>query len=88
MGKLMVAASTKYVDWSSMWKILVIGIVAGAGLVAVYSLGLVALSASGYLRGDGDRPAHRNVLALAAAVVCALVVVAGVAYGIREIFNK
>ncbi len=45
------ADSTSYVDWPSMWKILGISIAAGAGLVTVYSVGLLALSASGYLRG-------------------------------------
>jgi hypothetical protein len=47
------ADSTSYVDWPSMGKILLISIAAGAGLVTVYSVGLLALSASGYLRGTG-----------------------------------
>jgi hypothetical protein len=86
---LLVAASSGYVDWGAMWKILVIGLVAGAGLAAVYSIGLVALSASGYLSKVADgAPARRNVLALVAAAVCLLIVVAGVVYGVHEIFVK
>ncbi len=79
-----------YVEWASMWKILVISIAAGAGLVTVYSIGLLALSASGYLRrGDTEQAApRRNVVALVAAATCLLVVAAGAAYGIRVIFTK
>jgi hypothetical protein len=84
-----IAASTSYVDWSSMWKILVIGLGAGAGLAVVYSLGLVALSASGYLPSGttGTKP-QRNAFALAGAIVCLLVVLAAAAYGISVIFTK
>ena len=84
-----IAASTSYVDWSSMWKILVIGLGAGAGLAVVYSLGLVALSASGYLPSGttGTKP-PRNAFALAGAIVCLLVVLAAAAYGISVIFTK
>lgn len=77
--------SSSYVNWGSLGKILIIGIIAGAGLVSVYSLGLVALSASGYLRKDAE---HRSVIALIAAVLCVAVVIAGVVFGIVQIFSK
>ncbi len=82
------AASTQYVDWGSMWKILLISIGAGAGLVTVYSIGLLALSASGYFRPTGEQVAQRNVVALVGAVVCLVIVAAGAVYGIHIIFNK
>ncbi len=89
----MTLASGSYVDWGSMGKILVISIIAGAGLVTVYSVGLLTLSKSGYVRtiDDGSSPggpAQRNVAALLAAVICGLIVAAGVVYGIHEIFDK
>ena len=59
-----IAASTSYVDWSSMWKILVIGLGAGAGLAVVYSLGLVALSASGYLPSGTTGTKARSAMCL------------------------
>jgi ABC-type nickel/cobalt efflux system permease component RcnA len=84
-----VLADSTYVDWSSMGKILLISIAAGAGLVSVYSLGLLALSASGYVRREDDASQpQRNVLALVAAVICLCVVVAAAIYGIRVIFEK
>jgi hypothetical protein len=81
--------ATTYVDWPSMWKILIISVIAGAGLVTVYSLGLRALSASGYLRGDDDSAqSGRSIVALIVAALCLLVVVAAAAYGIHVIFAK
>jgi hypothetical protein len=82
-----IAAS--YVDWSSMWKILVIGLGAGAGLTLVYSLGLVALSASGYMHSGatGTKP-QRNLLAFVGALFCLVIVLAAAGYGISVIFSK
>jgi hypothetical protein len=82
------ASSTQYVDWASMWKILVISIGAGAGLVVVYSVGLLAWSASGYFRPGDDQVAQRNMAALAGAILCLAIVAAGAVYGIHVIFNK
>jgi hypothetical protein len=85
----MTVLATTYVDWASMWKILVISVLAGAGLVTVYSLGLRALSASGYLRGSDEQPqGRRNALALVGAAGCLLIVVASAIYGIHVIFTK
>ncbi len=84
-----VLADSSYVDWPSLWKILLISIGAGAGLVTVYSVGLLALSVSGYLRrGDEPAPHRRNVLALAAAVICLAIVAAAAAYGIHVMLAK
>jgi hypothetical protein len=87
-----VAAS--YVDWTSMWKILLISIGAGAGLVTIYSIGLVALSVSGYVRskdeqaaGEQAAPRH-NVAALIGAILCLVLVAALAVYGIHVIFKK
>jgi hypothetical protein len=85
----LIAASTSYVDWSSMWKILVIGLGAGAGLTLVYSLGLVALSASGYMHtGTSGTKPQRNIVALVGALFCLEIVLAAAGYGISVIFTK
>jgi hypothetical protein len=84
---MLLAASTSYVDWSAMWQILVIGLLAGAGLVAVYSFGLVFVAAAGGLRST-SAPSARRVLSLVAAAVCFLAVVGGVAYGISVMLTK
>ncbi|MGX7678753.1 hypothetical protein ACSMXN_07625 [Jatrophihabitans sp. DSM 45814] len=88
-----VLATGSYVDWGSMGKILLISIIAGAGLVTVYSVGMLALSKSGYVHAIDEgsaagEPVRRNMAALVAAGFCGLIVAAGVAYGIYEIFAK
>ncbi len=85
-------ASSAYINWSSLGTVLLIGILAGAGAVALYSLGLVALSVSGYMPGaDGQtdgRAVKRNPLALVGGIVCLLGVVGIAVVGILEIFVK
>lgn len=76
-----------YVDWSGLGQILGIGLLAGAGLVAVFSFGLVALSLSGYERGTGSATT-RNPMMLTGALLCFLVVLGGVAYGINVMLAK
>jgi hypothetical protein len=85
----LIAASASYVDWSSMWKILAIGLGAGAGLTLIYSLGLVALSASGYMHtgATGTKP-QRNIVALVGSLFCLVIVLAAAGYGISVIFEK
>jgi cation transporter-like permease len=81
------AASNAYVDWGSMGKILLISVIAGAGLVAVYALGLVALSMSGFLQRAEGGPDHR-IGPLLVCILCGLVVIAAVVFGIHTIFTK
>lgn len=73
--------ASSYVTWRAMWEILVIGLVAGAGLTAVFSFGLVFLNPA---RGGGARTMVGWVLA----AVCFLVVLGGIAYGISVMFTK
>lgn len=82
------ASSSSYVDWSSMFQVLIISIIAGAGLVTVFSLGLRALSASGYVRIADEQAPRRNVAALAGAALCLLIVIAGAIYGIYIMLDK
>jgi hypothetical protein len=83
-----VLADSSYVDWVSMGKILLISVVAGAGLVTVYSVGLRALSTSGYLRRGDEPDRPRRILVLLVAVICLALVVAGAIYGIHVMFTK
>ncbi len=84
----MTVLADPYVDWASMWQILLISVGAGAGLVTIYAVGLLALSASGYLRPREATAASRHVSALVAAVLCLVVVVGAAVYGIHVIFAK
>jgi hypothetical protein len=82
----MILASS-YVDWSSLWQILVAGLLGGAGLVAVYSFGLVFVNSAGGLR-TGQPMRGRRLLELIAAAICFLIVIGGIAYGISVMLTK
>ncbi|MEZ0076883.1 hypothetical protein [Planotetraspora sp. GP83] len=75
---------SQFIDVESLWKVLVAGLLGGAGLAAVYALGLAGLSA--YTAEDtnsGARPAG-----LAVAVGCLLIVLAGAGLGIYVMLAK
>jgi hypothetical protein len=82
----MVLASS-YVDWSALWQIFVAGLLGGAGLVAVYSFGLVFVNSAGGLR-TGQPMRARRLLELVAAAICFLIVIGGIAYGISVMLTK
>jgi hypothetical protein len=92
---------TPWVDWTALWKILVVGMLAGAGLPLIFAIGLRALSASprGAARSaaagnttvaiaDDDSVYGGNVAGLVAACLCFAVVLAAVGWGIYSIVNS
>jgi hypothetical protein len=83
----MVADVSQYIQVGDLLKILLIGLGAGAGLTAVFSLGILGLSAGGYSR-DHDANVAKNPMGLALAVLCFLVVLAGIVFGIYVALHK
>ncbi|MFC6085929.1 hypothetical protein [Sphaerisporangium aureirubrum] len=73
-----------YIDVASLWKVLAVGLLGGAGLVAVFALGLVGLSAY------ADRPpgARARVPGLVLACGCFLAVAGGAAAGLVAMLAK
>ena len=81
-------------DWinlHALWQIVVVGLLAGAGLPALFAVGLRALSLPGgggtatattAGAGDDDRVVGGSTLGLAIAVLCFAVVLAAVGWGI------
>jgi hypothetical protein len=85
----MIADVTSYIDVSALVKILLIAIVAGAGLTAVFSFGVEGLSRGGFSpdNEDGSTSARRTP-SLVLAGVCFLIVLAGIGYGISVALTK
>ncbi|MBO3750705.1 hypothetical protein J5X84_31900 [Streptosporangiaceae bacterium NEAU-GS5] len=73
-----------YIDLDSLWKVLVIGLVAGAGLVSIFAAGLASLGAS---RGE-DGTASSNPIGTVIAGLCFLIVAAGALLGIYVMLDK
>lgn len=82
---------SRWVDLSALGQGLLVSVLAGAGLVAVFSLGLVGLSRyEGEVVGDGDVAVARkgDVTGLVLAVVCFAVVLVGVVVGVWSMLDK
>ena len=78
----MLLLATPIVDWTAMWKIFLVALIAGAGSVVVFGFMLLGLKLANRLgkgdtRSEGSRIAG-YALAGACAVICAAVVVIGV----------
>ena len=85
----MIASVSSYIDVSALVKILLIGIVAGAGLTAVFSLGVMGLSKGGFAPDNEDGiTTARSTSALVLATVCFVIVLAGIGYGISVALTK
>jgi len=77
--------NNSWVDLHALWKIVVVGMICGAGLPALFAIGLRALSLprSGQPAGPtDDRIIGGNPVGLAAATVCFAVVLAAIGWGI------
>ena len=73
-----------WVDVHALWQIIVVGLIAGAGLPALFAIGLRALN----MPGDGAQPSGPGGLVggsrvgMATAMLCFAVVLAAVGWGI------
>ena len=78
-----------WVDLHALWKIVVVGLICGAGLPAVFAGGLKALSLGEHSEaGSGDTVVvTRNPVGVALSAVCFAVVLAAIGWGIYLIVN-
>ena len=84
-------------DWinlTALWQIVVVGLLAGAGLPALFAIGMVALSQKGgrvQTAGadgqDADTLVGGSVAGMIASAVCFLIVLAAIGWGIYAIYQ-
>jgi hypothetical protein len=81
-----------WIDLDALWKIVVIGLLAGAGLPALFAVGLRAVSLPDRAGGapaageaGGDRIIGTNPLGIAAGAACFAVVLAAIGWGIYSV---
>jgi hypothetical protein len=81
-----------WVDLHALWQIVVFGMLAGAGLPALFAVGLRALSLPGHraqpANGSSDQLVGGNPVGIAAASLCFAIVLAAVGWGIYFIVNS
>ena len=93
MTIMLAASSTAWVNWDALWKICVIGLICGAGLPAIFAIGLRALSlpaagATTVVSPDDDRIYFGNAWGAVAAAACFAVVLAAIGLGIYWIVSS
>jgi hypothetical protein len=85
-----------WINLSAIWKIVVFGLIAGAGLPALFAFGLRELSMPGGARaqtagagGDSDdgRLVGGNPVGMVIAAICFLIVLAAIGWGIYEVYQ-
>jgi hypothetical protein len=85
-----------WINLTALWKILVYGLIAGAGLPAIFAVGLYSLSlggargkaqAAGADGGDADVLVGGNPLGMAGAALCFLIVLAAIGWGVYEVYT-
>jgi hypothetical protein len=88
-----------WINLSAIWKIVVFGLIAGAGLPAIFATGLYTLSwgprtagagvGGGTVAGDpdSDRVIGGSVLGIVIAVILFLIVLAAIGWGIYEVYQ-
>jgi hypothetical protein len=85
-----------WINFSALWQIVVYGLVAGAGLPALFAIGLRALALGGgtatatagdtTATGGSDKLVGGSPVGMIAAGVCFLVVLAAIGWSIYEIW--
>ena len=75
---------SEWIDGTAVWEIIVFGLLAGAGLPAVFAIGIRALSmpARGRTTSGDDQLVGGNPAGMAVAALCFLIVLAAIGYGI------
>ena len=82
-----------WINLSALWKIVVYGLIAGAGLPAIFALGLYSLSRgpkTARLAGadtDSDVLVGGSVIGMIIAAILFLVVLAAIGWGVYEVYQ-
>ncbi|QMU72466.1 hypothetical protein [Streptacidiphilus sp. P02-A3a] len=77
-----------WIDLHALWQIVVVGLIAGAGLPALFAVGLRALSLPGGRPGPATEEGQvvgGSIPGMIAAGLCFAVVLAGIGWGIYYI---
>jgi hypothetical protein len=86
-----------WIDLTALWQIVVVGLIAGAGLPALFAVGMLALAQPGSRRAqtagaEGETGASESLVGgsvpgMIAAATCFLIVLAAIGWGIWAIYQ-
>jgi len=80
-----------WINLNALWKIVVFGLIAGAGLPALFAVGLTSLArgprAARTAGADSDVLVGGSVLGMLIAAICFLIVLAAIGWGVYEVYQ-
>lgn len=80
-----------WINFTALWQIVVLGLIAGAGLPALFAVGLRALALSNgrtqTVEGSSGRLVGGSPVGLVAGGLCFLIVLAAIGWGIWAIYE-
>jgi hypothetical protein len=84
--------STSWINLDALWKIIVVGLLLGAGLPALFAVGLRALSPASSVTvesesGSGPASAGASLPGKVIAVLCFAIVLAAIGWGVYKIVH-
>jgi hypothetical protein len=84
----MLSLGDALVNWTAIWKIVLVALAGGAGIVIVYGFLLFGLKYATADGSDGTHSEGSKVLGYALAAICAILVVGVVVLGIYAMTQK
>ncbi len=76
------------IDWSAIWKIVVVALIGGCGIVVVYGFLLLGLKYAGVGASGDTEEGASGIVGYAIAGVCAIIVVGVIVLGIYAMTQK
>ena len=79
-----------WINLTAIWKIVVFGLIAGAGLPALFAVGMFSLSRGPRAQtagADSDVVVGGSLAGMIVAALCFLVVLAAIGWGIYEVYK-
>ena len=81
-----------WINLTALWQIVVVGLIAGAGLPALFAVGLIALSMPGSRRAQpagagSDSVFGGSVIGMVLGALCFAIVLSAVGWGIVAIYQ-
>ncbi|HUA44350.1 MAG TPA: hypothetical protein VMA77_03935 [Solirubrobacteraceae bacterium] len=84
----MFVLASPIVDWNAMWKICVVTLAAGIGVVVAFGFVLLGLKIADRARADGTHNAGSRLGGLTLSIVCGVICVAVVVIGVYAMAKK
>ena len=84
----MFVLASPIVDWNAMWKICLVALAAGAGVVVVFGFVLLGLNIASRSGTDGSQSAGSRFTGLTLSAVCGAICIAVIVVGVYAMTKK